>query len=320
MCAYGAEQRDRRRQSVLRIVVTLMLVVAACTDDITRPTLPALSTVVTGAAAAALQANGQFELPAAPPGMVTDSQARALSAAFVRMFGVFFVDFWEHDDRAGPIDLATLRVCGRSYYARSPYEPLPSSASFVLRQTYGSYWLTSLCGVNGNAQVSVAVPAVDTQFHVDSVGYITGIAGIDSARFLPVGIAPGFSVPPSPESAVREVAQWTGRRVVEVPELVLQPPSYFPQLAKWRVQLGVPADFTELGDTTQLLLSEVYFGSGHVLQRMGLWFEQACGPAQFPVFDPETQTDTTTITLLPGSGTCYSRVDTVGQRYAVPRR
>jgi hypothetical protein len=253
--------------------------------------------------------------------MVTDSQARALSAAFVRLFGVFFVDFWEQEDRGGaPIDLAKLRVCGRSYYARSPYEPPPSSASFWLRQHYGSYWLTSLCGVDGDPEVSVAVPAVDTQFHVDSEGYITGIAGIDSARFLAGGIRPGFSIPPSPESAALEVAQGTGRRVVQVPELVLQPQPYMPQLAKWRVRLETPAKFMERGDTTQRLLSELYYGSGHVIQQMGLWFEQACGPAQFPVFDPETQTDTTTISLLPGYGTCYSQVDTVGERYVVPHQ
>ena len=58
--------------------------------------------------------------------------------------------------------------------------------------------------------------------------------------------------------------------MAEVPELVLQPRPYMPQLAKWRVQLEAPAKFTELGDTTQLLPSELYFGSGHVIQRMGL--------------------------------------------------
>lgn len=82
------------------------------------------------------------------------------------------------------IQVCRYFVCRRTYYARSPYQRLSSSASFVLRQTDGAYWLMALCGVSGDRGVSVAVPVVDTQFHVDPDGNLVDILGTASTRFM----------------------------------------------------------------------------------------------------------------------------------------
>ena len=202
-------------------------------------------------------------------------------------------------------------------HIRSPYEPFPPTTSFVRRQGYGSYWLAALCGAGGDPAVSVAVPAVDTEFHVDSAG---NLSAIDSARVLSTGIPPGVVLPPSPEAAVQEVAQSTQRRVSNVPELVAPPRPFLPQLARWRLELEAPVDVVNLVDRSQLTLSDVYFGYGDVVQRRGLQVGLLCGPATFPVFDPETDTDTTIVSLVAGSANCYDRIDTVGQRFAAPRQ
>lgn len=314
----GVVKTARRRRSRAVVVAAIGLTAVACADRIDRPRLPALSTDVTGAAAAALRANGQFALARAPSGVVTDSQARALSTAFVREFGYFFVVGWEAD-HGGVIDYTRIHACGRSFYAHNPYAPLPSTASFYLREKFGDYWLTTLCGEAGDPEVSVAVAAVDTQYHVDSGGFITGIAGNDSSRILAVGIAPGLTFPPSPESAVRQAADWTQRRVAEVPALILPPPPYMPQLARWRLALEAPARFTELVDGTEHDLSDVYFGYGDAVARKGLWLGRLCGPAQFPAATPPSFSDTTIVSVLPGYSTCYWQIDTTGQRHVVHR-
>ncbi|MGH7688444.1 MAG: hypothetical protein ACREN3_02465, partial [Gemmatimonadaceae bacterium] len=92
-----------------------------CNDGVSAPRLPALTAVVTGAAAAALQSNGEFTLASAPAGLVTESQARALSVAYVRTFGFGLDPTWEFERVGGTIDLTQLAVCERTFYARSPY-------------------------------------------------------------------------------------------------------------------------------------------------------------------------------------------------------
>jgi hypothetical protein len=311
--------RNRARLLAACVTVVVVWTAVACNDRVSGPRLPALTAVVTGAAAAALQPNGEFTLASAPAGLVTESQARALSVAYVRTFGYGLDPTWEFERLGGaPIDYTQLMVCARTFYARSPYEPLPSTASFVLRQRYGSYWLTSFCGAGGDPEVSVAVPAVDTQFHVDSVGNLTGMTGNDSSHFISTGVGPGVVLPPSPETMVQDAAQWTQRRVTQVPELVLSSPRFLPQLARWRLVLESPVNMINIVDRSRLTLSQVYDGYGDVVLIRGLQVGLLCGPAQDTVFDPETGTDTTTLSVAPGYANCYYRIDTVGQRFATP--
>ncbi len=289
--------------------------VAGCPDRVSAPQLPVLRSVLAGAAAAALQPNGEFVLASAPAGLVTAEQARALSLAYGRTAGPAGLGAtWEWERNAGPIDYAQLRPCGRTFFARTTFDALPPTAILPLRQRFGSFWLTTLCGAAGDPEVSVAVPVVDTLLRVTADGMITDLG---TAHFSSAGIQPGVKFPPSPETVAQEVAQQTQRRVTQVPELILQPPPYMPQLAKWRIELEAPASFQTLPDTTQLTRSEVYYGYGHVVQIIGLQVGQACEPTRFVVPVPGTVGDSIMVSLAPGYDNCYSRVDTAGQRTAV---
>ena len=287
----------------------------ACNEAPSGPARPNIAAAVTGAATAALQPDGTFKLASLPPGSVTPAQARALSTAYVHDAGIFLAPSWEYDRGGRAVDYAHLVPCGRTFSAKSPYDALPVSAGTALRQDYGDFLLTTLCTPAGEPEVSIGVPALDTALHVAADGSIIG--GIDSAYFASSGVRPGVPFPPSPEAVVQEVAQQTGRRVAQVPELVTPPRPYLPQLAKWRIELESPMDFQVLGDTTRLSLSEVYFGYGSSANSKGLQLGQRCAPTQFkmPIF--QTPGDSVTVSLADGYDNCYTRIDTVGQRTAI---
>lgn len=288
----------------------------ACGEQPSGPRPPDLAGVVTGAAAAALQSDGTFKLGGLPAGFVTPSQARSLSAAYILDVGPFFAPAWEGEHR-GAIDYAHLLPCGRTYAAVSPYEALPSSAGTALQQWFGGYLLTTFCGSGGEPEVSIGVPAIDTALRVGSDGVISGL---NTANFTSAGVAPGVSFPLSPEAVVEAVAKQTNRRVTQVPQLVVPPRPYPPQLAKWRIELETPAAFQERGDTTRVALSEVYFGYGSTATWMGLQVGQRCAPTQVAVAIPGSSGDSAVVKLADGFDNCFIRIDTVGQRMAHPRK
>lgn len=304
--------------NLIRIIVTVLAAcigfgVVACNEEPSAPAQPNIAAFVTGAAAAALQPDGTFKLASLPQGSITPAQARALSTAYVHDAGIFLAAAWEYDRGGRAVDYAHLVACGRTFFAKGPYETLPVSAGTALQQDYGDFFLTTLCTPAGEPEVSIGVPALDTALHVAADG---SIIGINSANFASSGVRPGIPFPPSPEAVVQQVAQQTGRRVIQVPELVTPPRPYLPQLAKWRIQLESPMDFQEIGDSTRLSLSEVYFGYGSSANSKGLQRGRRCAPTQFKVPIFQVPGDSVTVSLADGYDNCYTRIDSVGQRTA----
>lgn len=259
------------------LIMGSLLVTAGCTQEADRATAPDisqslahLSASVTGKAAAAVMANGMFALPTQYPGGLSAQQAGDLAVAYAHTAGRLFKSAWEGDRNAGPIDISALRRCGRTYLAENAFAELPTSAPRPLQQRVEARWLVSLCGVDGQAEVNIAVPVRDTSLHLASDGMIINLA---TANFESTGVRPGLPVPPTPEVAAEQVAAATGRLVAEVPELVQLPPRYPAQLAMWRLALNAPANVIRRDTRIGVVTSDVYFGYGHVASSStyGLW-------------------------------------------------
>lgn len=243
----------------------------ACTDVGGPPTATELSRVVTGQALAR-QSNGQFVLASQKPGELTEPQAQYLAATYAHTAGRWLRAAWE-SDRGREIDVETLRPCARAFYASSAFLDPPQGVSRGVRRLLGAKWLTSLCDAEGQALVSVAVPADAVELQVVD-GSIKKVAGADFTSFgIPTSTR---AIPPAPEEAAQTVSLATGRRVSLVPELVLPPPPYVPQLAKWKVTLDGPTTAVDTNGRKRQT-TEVYFGFGETWHGTRLLLGQRLG-------------------------------------------
>jgi hypothetical protein len=212
---------------------------------------------VSGDAAANLSSTGQFVLRESPPGELTEAQAKALAAAYTRGVAPWLGAAWEHD-RHGSIDFDKLTVCPRAYYASSVFD-LSKGGSKTLRERLGGQWIVTMCARGGAPMLSIAISALATDLHVIN-GQLVGPGG---GQFKAIGIPASLSsVPITPESAVKIAAQAAGVSVTRVPELVLPPSSYVPQLAKWRITLESPVSVRGIETGHARATSEVYVGFG----------------------------------------------------------
>jgi hypothetical protein len=111
------------------------------------------------------------------------------------------------------------------------------------RKAYGSWYLVTLCGAGGVAQVSLAVSALNTDIGIEN-GRIV-FPRIHGNEFHWAPIAPDVGAAPlSPESAARAAFELSGRPVTAVPTLTVPPRPFAPQLAMWRIELDAPVDLT----------------------------------------------------------------------------
>ncbi|HKG93283.1 MAG TPA: hypothetical protein VKA84_15360, partial [Gemmatimonadaceae bacterium] len=245
---------------------------AACRDErpaVASPESKVNQEWVTGAAAAALNPNGQFVLPppeTGPEPELSEGQAVTLATAFIRFHGPWLRGAWEADHGA-PVDLAALSRCGRTYYAATPYEPVPEGTSESLRLYYGSQWLVTFCAPSGVPQVSVSVSALATDLRVEKDHIAPQPLG-----FFAVGIPLKYStiIPITPEAAVKLAAQATGRRVSAIPQLIMAAHPSSPQVAKWRVVLDLPVQARGTHSARALTTREFYVGPDDSWQWIGL--------------------------------------------------
>ena len=297
-------------------LVSLFLLCAAC-NDVTRATGPGtggppvhLARLLTGAAAAALLPNGAFALPTQFSGGLSAEQAGELAVVYGRTVGHLLAPAWNWERQAGAIHPGTLTRCGRIYLAVNAFVELPASASRALQQRVEPQWLVTLCSPAGEPEVSIGVPVRDTSLHITADSVITNL-GI--ANFSSTGLPEGRSAPStSPEEAAREVAIATGRLVAAVPELVLPPPPYLPQLAKWRISLDAPATVVNGAARSETSASELYVGYCHAAAPScyGLWMQAHDSSAS-----PRSQLllrsgdASVPLTLRPSYAVAFTRVD-----------
>lgn len=158
-------------------------------------------------------------------------------------------------DRGADVRVDDLVTCGRSFYAEPAYEQPATGASLQLKKLIGPHWLVPLC--SGSAPtVSVAVSALSDLTVVGG-----RIADPITQDFFSVGVRlADASGAVTPEEAVRLAAEASGKRVSEIPVLVMPPRPYAPQLAAWQVVLESPVQVrgARSGETRQV--RELYVG------------------------------------------------------------
>lgn len=255
------------------------LVVAAC-DDSAPPTALEPTRVdqawVVGEAAKALGALGQFLLPppVQEPDEISAAQAVELATVWVRDFGPMNQGFFERFHRAA-IDFASVKPCGRTLYAATPYDVVPAAAPPEIHNLFGPYWLVTFCSWAGIPQLSIGVAARTELTVSDGHLVFPRRAGND---FKPDAIPPAVSLPLSPERAAELAFEMTGRRIAHVPTLLEPGRGIYPQGARWNVQLESSVRLKTTSGRA-LLTDELYVGSNGVDDREAILVPAAVQPA-----------------------------------------
>jgi hypothetical protein len=199
--------------------------------------LPALHSAVVGNAAASLDSTGHFVLDGSSRTAfeIDEAKARELAEGWVTTFAHFFRGFLERQRRA-PINVESLKPCGRTYYAQSPFVIRTDAAPLPILRPYAAWWIVTLCAAGGEPQVSLAISSLTQQARVE--GGQLYLPPPNGNEFVSLGIPPGLGeLVIAPEDAVRELAAVSGRRTAATPRLVLRAPGTVPQLAQWELTL-----------------------------------------------------------------------------------
>jgi len=266
-----SRSRSQRRVVTILgcIVIGITSPIVACSDQgptgvpLDMPNRSDLVASVTGTAASSIDAAGRFLLatPTQQGRVYTELGAREaerLAAVWSVQFGPIVRRTLEQE-HGGPINFRALSHCGRTLYARSPFEPPPSEIPSPSRKPFGPWWFVTLCERNTPA-LSIAVSAWATELKL-SKGTIE-FPRVAGNEFFPLGIPSGHlgEFPSAPEGAVTFAARNTGRRAVSVPELVMGVQRDGPpQGARWRIPLeGNAIVHSVRGDLTT---NEVFVGS-----------------------------------------------------------
>ena len=171
------------------------------------------------------------------PGEVSLGRARELAAAFLKTFGRMFLPSLQQE-YGGPIDVPSLKPCGRVFQATTPYESLPPDTPPWLQRLHGSWWLVSFCGPAQQRQVSVAVSTLATRVDISSEGRLLLPRNDQSTLFYVLGIPQSLGeLPPEPEHAVIASSNIAGKRVIGPPRLIAPAIGTFPQSARWQSML-----------------------------------------------------------------------------------
>lgn len=227
-----------------RTVAVLAMLSAAACDQQAAPSAPQarsrLRAAVVGNAAANVQANDQLALerPTSPDGdsIITEGRARSLAMAYVRSFGRTFHETWEKQ-RGGRIDLSTLSVGPRIFFARSAYGAFPRGFHPAMRKSYGPYYLVTLLS-GGEPVITMAVSAYNTDMRTNASGQLV-MPPLNGMGFIHEGVPrdPSRYRLQSPEEAVLSASDATGALVSAVPVLVMPNHEQTPLLAAWLIEL-----------------------------------------------------------------------------------
>lgn len=229
-CAELLSYRAAQRRSGLAIAVALLGCNperSAAPDEILRNVTPEM---VTGAAAAALDADGYFRLPIPTlgPHQVLLAEATEQTLQFARyatnnglLRGAI------EESRGGYwTDPHLLTACPRDvYFVRSQLgaisvDTLPPSGRALLLRQFGPQWLVPLCGAMGEPQmtVQIAVDGNDIRFHANApVEPYYALSTAYFGRGIPLGWPD--ALPVSAERAVRFAYDQVKVPIAEVPEL-----------------------------------------------------------------------------------------------------
>lgn len=255
--------RRTRLSWIALLVAAGSAAAAGCASGPTAVDVPTVSRDwVTGAAAAALGADGRFMLPGPReprPLEISEASARAQAVGWARLVGALPTDGstdWFapggsglERDHGAKISFAQLRDCGRAIYTESAYGPLPPGAPRAMLNGFGAYWIVRLCSPAGDVPVVLAVAATSALVVTEGTLQPSAAAASTGNEFrsaaTPLGTSFARAFPLEPEAAVAFVYRRTGRRVSEVPVYVQRvadgrPDPIYPQFGYWRITLEEP--------------------------------------------------------------------------------
>jgi hypothetical protein len=204
-----------------------LLLTQACRDE-SAPRSMGFARVevawVTGAAAAAVQADGRIALPApvAPgPREIGEGAARAQAVAWAHAVATALGNVRPslEEVHGAPIDFTRLTDCDRAYYVESGFGVVPESAAPWIHNGLGNRWLIRLCDDRGNIPVVLNV-AANSDAWIES-GQLRTPAFNSGNLFRWSAIKRGsLPLPFEPEAAIGFAYRATGVRTSEVPVLV----------------------------------------------------------------------------------------------------
>lgn len=220
-------------------VLGLFVVATACTSDVQAPAPPLQRDFLTGAAALALQSDGHFAMPnnvVNPIGEVSRAQAVEITRRYLLDVGHSLIGAWS-TNFGSPIALADLAPCKQPLYAAGPYASISGNMSEGAARMLGPHWVVPICVDGGRIAVVLSFSAQATDLVVP-----TGVnPPYETGDMLSFGVPATSDVSLyEPEAAAALAYASTGRRVTEVPLLVMNPRPEVPQLVRWRVQLEAP--------------------------------------------------------------------------------
>lgn len=244
----------------------IALATLSCSEAPVRPTsTPEVkldSGVVIPTILRSLDENGQFPTAEAIDGEIDARTANELARIWIRDYAKFTLTSFAIE-RGQSISLAGLGICGRAYHAKSPYAPQQDVA---VRKYFGSYWLVQICSADVPV-ISLAVSALNTDLEIreDTIRW----PSVHGSDWYPVALPLGTKeFPLSPEAAVGIVADSSGRRADQIPELVLAGPPYMPQVARWRIHVEGNADIEELASGSRRSVPEIFVARTLRTQRL----------------------------------------------------
>jgi hypothetical protein len=276
-------------------IALLAIVVAglsACGDSVGpgEPQVPDVTAYTAGPARENLVA-GHFVLPTPKVGVVPEidrQKAHELTLAWLADLAPFLAAALS-EDRGAAIDLTRLAICRETFYAGSSFvldNPNTMADPFYAAavRPFGSQWVVSLCAPGSRLEVSLAVAALSTDLQVVN-GHLSG-PRVGGNWFVSLGVPVGLAVlPPRAEEAVLLAAIATGRRIVNVPELVARGPRQgIPQVSFWRLQLESPATVERQGGTGVVNTSELFVGRLEVRRSLALFIAAADQPSKDSVW------------------------------------
>jgi hypothetical protein len=242
---FGRLSRWRIKGHYTLVAGVCALVFVGCTDRqlsdsaIVAPNPTArLAMMLTGSAR--LNPSGEIEVmgpvPTEQP-QVSASRADSLAQGWARVFAGMVRPSLERQ-RGAPLNIPALRVCGKTYFARSAFDPLPPALPGYAHRSFGPYWIVTICdGQTPAVSLAVSAYATDLTLADGRVGFPKS----SGEEFKWMGIPAGSAgLPFPPEEAVAAMFAQTGRRVAAAPELVI-PGHSMPQLARWHLRLDSTA-------------------------------------------------------------------------------
>jgi hypothetical protein len=245
-------ETDGASQRKVAFVALVLTALIGCRDQSTSgPSNPSLLTaplnqLLVGEGRVMLDEAGRLILPAPAEGTIpsiTEERAESIAALWPGQFGAFILPTLEEAHGAS-IDMTRLRVCGRTLYVETAYEPsritgAPEAVLGVLRRAYGPWWMVPLCGPKQLPQIIVSVSAYATDITLDGSKMTLPTSGGEWMRVDAMPLAAPNEFPLTAERAIRLGAARTGSRVAGLAVLVARPLAS-PTLSLWRIPLERP--------------------------------------------------------------------------------